>query len=96
MLGTSTSTKRVYSARKTAVMMEKARQTVIARQQAEVDDRIHRASDPFELAKLALQRAGVPVFSHSLLHPGSTLIVVGNRTMPPEGVIPYAERHGRW
>jgi hypothetical protein len=64
-------------------------------------DRAHeqirlRAEDPIERAKLALQRAGVPVFSHSLHVPGSTLIVVGNSQMTADAMVDYAERFGRW
>lgn len=77
-------------------MMETARQTSLNMREAERAAWRSRLSDPLEMAKVALQRAGQQVFSHSLLAPGSTLIVVGNRTMQPDAVIQHAERHGRW
>jgi hypothetical protein len=77
-------------------MIAKARQTLSDMQQAEIEERERRASDPVERAKLALQRAGQRVFIHSLLSPGSTLLVVGNRTMTADEMIAHAERFGRW
>jgi hypothetical protein len=79
-----------------AAMMRSARQTSLDMQQAHLEGYRRRATDPLERAKLALQRAGLSVFSLSLLHPGSTHIVVGSRKMTADEVIQHAQRHGRW
>lgn len=79
-----------------ARMMATARQTTedMKREAREAYER--RRTDPLERAKLALQRAGRVVFSHSLHVPGSTLIVVGREQMTSDQVIVHAERFGRW
>jgi hypothetical protein len=77
-------------------MMNKAARTMADQREAEIANREHRASDPIELAKLALRRAGIVAFSHSLLVPGSTQIVVGVRAMQPDDFLAFADRHGRW
>lgn len=79
-----------------AKMMQSARQTSLEMRTANLEGYERRRTDPFERAKLAIQRAGVAVFSHSLHVPGSTLIVVGRQTLTPDGVIEYANRFGRW
>jgi DNA-binding GntR family transcriptional regulator len=77
-------------------MMASARRTSEEMRTASLEAHYRRQNDPFERAKLALQRAGAVVFNHSLRCQDSTLIVVGNRTMTPDEVVSYAERHGRW
>lgn len=77
-------------------MMETARATTEAMRLANIAGYERRRTDPIERAKLALQRARVVCFSHSLHVPGSTLIVVGSQKMTPEAMIAYAEQHGRW
>jgi hypothetical protein len=79
-----------------ARMMATARATSLAMQEAVLDGYRQRATDPLERAKLALQRAGLSVFSHSLHVPDSTLIVVGSRKMTAEELMQHAQRHGRW
>jgi hypothetical protein len=77
-------------------MLATAKQTSLDIRRAELEGYERRRSDPFERAKLALQRAGRAVFSHSLLCPDSTLIVVGTQTMTRDELLNYAERFGRW
>jgi hypothetical protein len=79
-----------------AKMMRSARQTMADARTAEIEGYRRRDSDPLERAKLALQRAGIAAFSHSLHVPGSTLIVVGQSVMTAEQMIAHAERFGRW
>jgi hypothetical protein len=79
-----------------AKMMQQARQTSLDMREAHRQAWHLRMTDPLERAKVALQRAGASVFSHSLHVPGSTLIVVGSRPMEPVDVIAHAQRFGRW
>jgi hypothetical protein len=81
---------------KVAKMMQTARATTEAMRMASLEAYRLRATDPIERAKLALQRAGATVFSHSLHVPGSTLIVVGSKPMATDDFLKHAERFGRW
>jgi hypothetical protein len=67
------------------IVATKAATKIIADQEAR-----HRLHDPFEKAKTKLQRHGYHVFSHSLLEPRSTLIVVGRRKMTRDELIALA------
>lgn len=87
---------RCYSRSKVAAMMQKAKTTTERQIADRLAEQQRRLTDPFERAKLALQRAGHAVFSHSLHVPGSTLIVVGGRPMEPEQMVAHAQRFGRW
>lgn len=83
---------RRYSKEKTARMMAKVAQTIRAMKDQEIAQRAHRAHDPFERARLALQRRGIVVFAHSVHKPGSDLFVVGQRLMSKEAVCDHAAR----
>lgn len=86
---------RFYSRAKTAQMFERIRATEEANKRQQLEAQILRQSDPFERAKLALQRRGLKVYAHAIIEPSSGLIVVGTRLMTREQVIRHAERLGR-
>ena len=76
-------------------MLMRVKQTVAEMKQAEIARRNHCAFDPFEQARLALQRRGVVIYAHSVHKPGSDLFVVGQRTMTKNEVIEHSIRFCR-
>lgn len=84
--------RRFYSRAKSAQMFERIRATEQENKRRRVEEQILRQTDPFEQAKLALQRRGIRVYSNSVHVPRCRLIVVGVRLMTKDQVIAHAER----
>lgn len=83
---------RHYSREKSRLMFDRIKATTEHNKRAHMIETLRRMDDPFEQAKLRLQRRGIVVYADSILHPGSALIVVGHRLMTVEQVIAHAER----
>lgn len=84
---------RFYSRAKSAAMFAKVKETLADNARRRLEEAQRRQTDPFEKAKLTLQRRGFRVYSHSIHDPKSRLIVVGARLMTESQVIAHAERY---
>lgn len=87
--------KRYYGPRKGRRMFLKIEATRLANIHAAAVKKQLRATDPLEIAKAGLRRAGYVVFPLALIQPGSEMIVVDRKLMNRGEVIAYAKRHGR-
>lgn len=74
-------------------MFRRIEETKAANIAGHLAEQLHRFSDEFELARIALQRRGNVVFALSVHTPGSELYCVNRTPMTRDEVIAYAERY---